>query len=58
MNGRKLIQTESIKQTMKLLVYPLLRAVAALIIGFLLIQYPDHTLTGLTVAIGILFLVA
>lgn len=43
---------------MKLLVYPLLRAVAALVIGFLLIKYPDHTLTGLTVAIGILFLVA
>lgn len=43
---------------MKLLLYPLLRAVVALVIGFLLIQYPDHTLTGLTVAIGILFLVA
>lgn len=43
---------------MKLLVYPLLRALAALAIGFLLIKYPDHTLTGLTVAIGVLFLVA
>lgn len=43
---------------MKLLVYPLLRAVAALAIGFLLIKYPDNTLTGLTVAVGILFLVA
>ena len=43
---------------MKLLIYPLLRAVAALAIGFLLIKYPDSTLTGLTVAIGILFLVS
>ena len=36
----------------------LLRAVAALVVGALLIKYPDTTLSGLTVAIGILFLVA
>jgi len=36
----------------------ILRAVAALIVGTLLIKYPDHTLSGLTIAIGILFLVA
>ncbi len=36
----------------------ILRALAALIVGALLIKYPDHTLSGLTIAIGILFLVA
>ena len=36
----------------------LLRALAALVVGALLIKYPDTTLSGLTIAIGILFLVA
>lgn len=36
----------------------ILRAVAALVVGALLIKYPDTTLSGLTIAIGILFLVA
>ena len=36
----------------------IVRALAALIVGALLIKYPDHTLSGLTIAIGILFLVA
>ena len=35
-----------------------IRALAALIVGALLIKYPDNTLSGLTIAIGILFLVA
>ncbi len=35
----------------------ILRSLAALIVGALLIKYPDHTLAGLTIAIGILFLV-
>lgn len=43
---------------MNILRNSILRAVAALIVGALLIKYPDNTLSGLTIAIGILFLVA
>lgn len=34
------------------------RAICAIIIGVLLIMYPDNTVTGITIAIGILFLVS
>ena len=36
----------------------ILRSVAALVVGALLIKYPGGTLSGLTIAIGVLFLVA
>jgi len=34
------------------------RAICAIAIGVLLIMYPDNTVTGITVAIGVLFLVS
>ena len=34
------------------------RAICAIIIGVLLIMYPDNTVTGITIAIGVLFLVS
>lgn len=34
------------------------RAVCALAVGVLLIKYPDNTVTGITVAIGVLFLLS
>lgn len=43
---------------MKILRSALLRAVCSIIVGVLLIQYPDNTVTWLTVAIGALFLLS
>lgn len=34
------------------------RAISALVIGILLVLYPDNTVTGITVAIGVLFLLS
>lgn len=36
----------------------LLRALVALAIGVLLIKYPDNTVTGITIAIGVMFLLS
>ena len=43
---------------MKILQSSLFRAAIALCIGTLLIKYPDNTLTGITIAIGVLFLLS
>ena len=43
---------------MKILQSSIFRALIALCIGSLLIKYPDNTLTGLTIAIGVLFLLS
>ena len=43
---------------MKILRSSLLRAVCAIIVGVLLIQYPGGTVTWITVAIGVLFLLS
>ena len=43
---------------MKVLQSSIFRAVCSIIIGVMLIQYPDNTLTWLTVAIGVLFLLS
>ena len=34
------------------------RAICALVIGVLLIKFPDNTVTGITIAIGVLFLLS
>lgn len=41
---------------MKILQSSIFRAICAIIIGILLIKYPDKTITGITICIGILFL--
>ena len=43
---------------MKILQSSVFRAISALAIGILLIKYPDNTVTWITVAIGILFLLS
>ncbi len=43
---------------MKVLQSSIFRALCSVIIGALLIQYPDNTVTWLTVAIGVLFLIS
>ena len=43
---------------MKILQSSLFRAISAIAIGILLIKYPDNTVTWITVAIGILFLLS
>jgi len=43
---------------MKILQSSLFRAICAIAIGILLIKYPDNTVTWITVAIGILFLLS
>ena len=43
---------------MKILQSSAFRAIRAIIIGALLILYPDNTVTGITIAIGVLFLVS
>ena len=43
---------------MKILQSSAFRAISAIIIGALLILYPDNTVTGITIAIGVLFLVS
>ena len=43
---------------MKILQSSVFRAVCAIIIGALLIKFPDNTVTGITMAIGILFLLS
>ena len=43
---------------MKILQSSAFRAICAIIIGVLLIMYPDNTVTGITIAIGVLFLVS
>ena len=43
---------------MKILQSSVFRAICAIAIGILLIKYPDNTVTWLTVAIGILFLLS
>jgi len=43
---------------MRLLQSSVFRAVCAIIIGVLLIKFPDNTVTGITMAIGVLFLIS
>jgi uncharacterized membrane protein HdeD (DUF308 family) len=43
---------------MKILQSSLFRAISAIAIGILLVKYPDNTVTWMTVAIGILFLLS
>ena len=43
---------------MKILRSSIFRAICAIIAGVLLIKYPDKTVTGLTICIGILFLLS
>lgn len=43
---------------MKILRSSVFRALCAIIIGALLIMYPDNTVTGITIAIGVLFLIS
>lgn len=43
---------------MKVLQSAIFRAVCSIIVGVLLIQYPDNTVTWITVAIGVLFLLS
>ena len=43
---------------MKILQSSLFRAICAIAIGILLIKYPDNTVTWMTVAIGVLFLLS
>lgn len=43
---------------MKIFQSSVFRALCAIVIGALLIVYPDNTVTGITIAIGILFLVS
>ena len=43
---------------MRILQSSLFRALSALIIGALLIKYPDNTVTWITIAIGVLFLLS
>lgn len=43
---------------MKILQSSVFRALCAIIVGALLIMYPDNTVTGITISIGVLFLVS
>jgi uncharacterized membrane protein HdeD (DUF308 family) len=43
---------------MKILQSSVFRAICAIIIGALLIKFPDNTVKGITVAIGVLFLIS
>ena len=43
---------------MRILQSSVFRALCAIIIGVLLIKFPDNTVKGITVAIGVLFLVS
>jgi uncharacterized membrane protein HdeD (DUF308 family) len=43
---------------MRLLQSSVFRAICAIAIGILLIKFPDNTVTGITIAIGVLFLVS
>lgn len=43
---------------MKILRSSAFRAICAIIIGALLIMYPDNTVTGITIAIGVLFFIS
>jgi uncharacterized membrane protein HdeD (DUF308 family) len=43
---------------MKILQSSFFRALAAIAVGALLIKYPDNTVTGITIAIGVLFLLS
>lgn len=43
---------------MKILQSSIFRALTAIAIGCLLIKYPDNTMTGITIAIGVLFLLS
>lgn len=43
---------------MKILQSSVFRALCAIVVGALLVKYPDNTVKGITVAIGVLFLVS
>ena len=43
---------------MRILQSSVFRAICAIIIGALLIKFPDNTVMGITVAIGVLFLIS
>lgn len=43
---------------MKILQSSVFRALCAIVIGALLIKFPDNTVTGITIAIGVLFLLS
>ncbi len=43
---------------MRLLQSSVFRAICAIVIGILLIKFPDNTVTGITIAIGVLFLIS
>ncbi len=46
------------KEVMRILQSSVFRALCAIIIGALLIKFPDNTVKGITVAIGVLFLIS
>ena len=43
---------------MKILQSSVFRAICAIAIGIMLIKYPDNTVTWITIAIGVLFLLS
>ena len=43
---------------MRILQSSIFRAICAIAVGIMLIKYPDNTVTGITIAIGVLFLVS
>lgn len=43
---------------MRLLQSSIFRAICAIIVGILLIKFPDNTVTGITIAIGVLFFIS
>ena len=43
---------------MRILQSSVFRAICAIVIGALLIKFPDNTVKGITVAIGVLFLIS
>lgn len=43
---------------MRILQSSIFRALVAIVIGVLLIKYPDNTVTGITIAIGVMFLLS
>ena len=50
--------SKKVEIAMRILQSSVFRAICAIIIGALLIKFPDNTVTGITVAIGVLFLLS
>lgn len=53
-----IISLKTVIIMIKILQSSIFRAICAIIIGVLLIKYPDNTVQGITIAIGVLFLVS